>query len=101
MLRDGYMWIVTDGVVGNQDQLTMGKSTYKEWNGIIGTLPSYKNENPDPEKDKFELFSLELDATFCLHCFSLTFSALYVTSFELTVHDCNLSRNYTNVFELP
>ncbi|KAL5271529.1 hypothetical protein ACHWQZ_G001969 [Mnemiopsis leidyi] len=64
LVGDGYMWIVTDGVVGNQDDLTQGRSTYKEWNGMLGTLPSYKNENEDDELDKYMIFKKAYEAKF-------------------------------------
>ncbi|XP_063689603.1 glutamate receptor ionotropic, NMDA 1-like isoform X2 [Bolinopsis microptera] len=64
LVGDGYMWIVTDGVVGNQDDLTQGRSTWKEWNGLLGTLPSYKNENEDDELDKYMIFKKSYEAKF-------------------------------------
>ena len=47
-----------------QDDLTQGRSTYKEWNGILGTLPSYKNENEDDELDKYMIFKKAYEAKF-------------------------------------
>ena len=47
-----------------QDDLTQGRSTYKQWDGILGTLPSYKNENDDPELDKYMLFKKAYESKF-------------------------------------
>ena len=44
MLDDGYMWIVTDAVVGNQEEFTERKVSKTNWNGILGTLPSFRND---------------------------------------------------------
>nr|AHA51397.1 ANF_receptor domain-containing protein [Hormiphora californensis]AQX17748.1 ionotropic glutamate receptor [Hormiphora californensis] len=43
LLDDGYMWIVTDAVVGNQEEFTEKKVSKMAWNGMLGTLPSFRN----------------------------------------------------------